>query len=165
MFILFAFYGDQRQQCLLTVISQASGFKSNSLPITISGTNFVTGCQVTHLNLSTTISGTVFAFTATKLTGTFPLNGAQAGIYNLHNINPGGPNTTNPNAFNLKSPAMAPTIDNYYPISGANNAALPITINGSFFRGGAVVTIVNGTTNKTVAGTATGTTKLRVRFL
>ena len=98
----------------LTTISPTSGFNTSSLPITISGTNFVTGCQVTLVNLSTTIPGTVSGFTTTKFTCTFPLNGALAGVYNLTVINPGGPNATKPNAFNLKSPAMAPTIDNYY---------------------------------------------------
>ena len=144
----------------LTTITPVSGFNTSSIPVTISGTKFVTGCQVTLVNRSTTIPGTVSAFTATKFVGTFVLTGYPAGLYNLTVTNPGGPNATKLNAFTVTSPATDPAITNFTPATGVNTAALPFTINGTNFRTGATVTITNGTTNKTVAGTLTGTTKI-----
>ena len=145
----------------ITTVAPVSGYIDSQVQVTISGSKFLNGLQVILINGSTTIPGTVSAFTVTKFTGTFPLTGSSAGIYNLTVTNPGGPSATKQNCFTITAPGTAPTITNVTPASGVNTAALAITIIGSNIRAGATVIITNGTTTKTVAGTLTGSTQIK----
>ena len=144
---------------IITTLTPASGYNTSTLPVAVAGSKFVSGCQVSLVNGSTVIPGIITSFISTKITGTFALAGVAPGIYNLTVTNPGGPNATK--QFTILSPAIDPAIMNFTPVSGQNTAALPITINGANFRTGVTVTITNGTTNKTVAGTLTGTTVIK----
>ena len=144
---------------IITTLTPASGYNTGSLPVAVAGSKFVSGCEVSLVNGSTVIPGTVSGFTGTKFTSLFPLAAASPGIYNLTVTNPGGPNGTK--AFRVLSSGTDPAITSFTPVSGLNTAALPITINGTNFRTGVTVTITNGTTNKTVAGTLTGSTVIK----
>ena len=131
-----------------------SGFNTSTISITLTGSGYASGCQLTLTNQSTTIPGIISSFSTTKLVGMFSLNGTPAGIYNLTVTNPGGPNTTKP--FTIFSPGTDPTITGFTPTSGANTAALSITITGTNFRPNPSVIITNNSTSRTVTGTVTG---------
>ena len=64
---------------------------------------------------------------------------------------------TKPNAFTIRETDAYPTIQGFNPKYGVNTGILPFNVVGTNFRTGATVTITNGTTNKTVKGTATAT--------
>ena len=144
---------------IITTLTPASGYNTGSLPVAVAGNRFISGCQVSLVNGSTVIPGTITAFTSTKITGSFTLAGAAPGIYSLKVTNPGGPNATK--TFTVLNPGTDPTITNISPYVGVNTATLPFTIIGTNFRTGATITITNGTTIKTVTGTRTGTTVLK----
>ena len=144
----------------ITTVLPASAYNTAPAAVTISGTNFVSGLEVSLVNRSTIIQGVVSGRTQTKCTGTFNLTGQPAGIYNMTLVNPGGPNTTRMNAFTVLTPVSDPMIINFSPQSGPNTVTIPLTINGTNFRTGAAVTITNGSTSKTVTGTLTGQTKI-----
>ena len=75
----------------ITTLSPGSGFNTGTVAIAISGTRFVPGLQAVLENESSSITGTVTGYTATKFTGTFNLTGyPPAGLYNLTVTNPGG---------------------------------------------------------------------------
>ena len=131
-------------------VSPLSAYNTSPALITITGTNFVANCTVSLVNRSTTIPGVVSSFRTTKLTATFPLPLCPARVYNVTVINPGGPNGTKVNGLNVIAPGTGPVIADITPDSGPNTVALPVTINGTNFRAGMIVTITNGSTTKTI---------------
>ena len=143
----------------ITTISPTSGYSPGSTVVTVTGSKFVTGVNLSLVRGGTSIPGSVTSFASTKIVGTFLLTGAAPGTYNLTLTNPGGPNATKP--FTILLPGTDPTITGLTPESGINTAVLPITITGTNFRTGATVTITNGTTNKAAPGTLTGSTQLK----
>ena len=144
---------------VISTLTPTSGYNTTSLPIAIAGSKFVSGCQVSLVNGSTIIPGTISGFTTTKFTGSFGLSGAEPGVYNLTVTNPGGPNATKP--FTILTPGSDPSIAGISPPSGVNTGSQAVTITGDNFRTRAAVTITNGTSNKTVTGTVTGTTVIK----
>ena len=144
----------------ITTLTPVTGFNSGTLPVTITGTAFRNGATVTLVKGSTTIPGPISSRTTTHILCSFPLNGTAPGSYNLTVLNTDGLSVTKMNAFTLQQTGSYPMIAAFTPTSGLNTAALPFTIVGANFRTGATVTITNGTTNKTVAGTLTGTAKI-----
>ena len=145
----------------ISMVIPASGYNTGSVQIAVSGSNFVSGVQVTLVNQTVTIPGAVSTFSSTRLTGTFVLTGCQAGLYNLTVVNPGGQNATKLRCFTVLLPGTEPGITNFNPTSGLSSAALPITINGTNFRPGATVSISNGTITKTGTSTSVTVTKIR----
>ena len=126
--------------------------------VTVAGTKFVAGIEVTLFNGSTTltVAANPSTLTATKCVGTFNLSILPAGTYNVKvtNPGPGTPNATKTNGFTLRAPSTDPTITSFTPTSGPNTAPLSsFTVTGTYFRAGATITIANGSTTKTVAGT------------
>ena len=145
----------------ISSLTPTTGFNTGTIPVTITGTAFRIGASVTLVNGSTTLPSTITSRTTTKIVCTFSLNGTAAGLYNLTVTNIDGLSATKPNAFTVQQAGFSPIITSYTPDSGVNTAALPFAINGTNFRKGATVTITNGSTNKTVAGTLTGTTVIK----
>ena len=145
----------------ITSISPTSGFNASSLSATIVGTAFRNGATVSLTNGSTTLPGTITNRTTTKILCTFPLTGVRPGLYNLTVLNIDSSSATRSNAFTVNPSGTNPTIAGLSPVSGVNTAALPLTITGTNYRAGATVTITNGTTNKTVSGTLTGSTIIK----
>ena len=143
----------------ISSVTPPTGYNTSSIPVTVTGTGFVTGCTVTLVNNSTTIPGSISSFTSLKFIGTFALSAVPAGIYNLTVTNPGGPNTTK--TFNLLSPINKPAISDITPASGVNTAPFAVSINGTNFRSGATVTVTNNTTIKTVAATSVTNTLIK----
>ena len=148
----------------ITTISPLSGYNTSTVTISVSGTNFYTGCLVTLVNGSNTILGTVSSFTTAKLGVSCNLSGFQEGFYNLTVTNPGGPPVTKLNVFNILAPRTDPIIDNFSPKFGINNGSVSCLINGTNFRPGATVIITNGTTNKSFTPTTLSTTQIKCTF-
>ena len=146
---------------IVTTISPVSGFDTGSMQITIAGSKFVNGVQVSLINGSLSLPGVISGFTTAKFTGTFNLTASPAVIYSLVVTNPGGPNTTKPNCFTVKASGINPSISNISPTTGINTAALPVLINGTNFRTGVKVTITNGTTTKTVSATSSSNIQIK----
>ena len=144
---------------LITSVNPSSGYTTGPLSVTISGSKFVSGVGLSLDNATSTVPGTVTSFSTTKIIGTFVLGSLSPGSFNLTVTNPGGPNATKP--FTVSSPVSYPTITGFTPVSGVNTGLVPVTITGANFRSGASVTITNGSTMKTVAGTLTGSTVLK----
>lgn len=143
---------------IITSISPASGFTNHVVSVSITGSRFVTGLELALVNNNCSIPGSVSGFTTSKFTGTFNLSGAANGTYNLTITNPGGQNATKP--FLVNGLGNLPIVDNITPTSGINTAPLPVTITGTNFRTGAMVTITNTTTIRTMPGIVTGNTKI-----
>ena len=75
----------------ITGITPRSGFTSSTVQVKISGAKFVSGVQVSLVNGSIRLNGTVSGLTISVLTGTFNLTDLPADTYNLTVTNPGGP--------------------------------------------------------------------------
>ena len=143
---------------VISTLTPASGYTNGSTTVTISGSKFVAGAEISLVNGTAIIPGTITSFTTTKIKGNFDLTHVRNGTYNLKVANPGSPNATKP--FTVLSPGNNPTFTNITPKSGVNTAAMSVTIIGSNYRTGATVTITNGSTIKTVTGTITGGIRL-----
>ena len=117
---------------VITTISPVSGYNSDYLNLTISGSKFVNGLTVSLKNGGTTLAGTVSSFTLTKFDARFDLRGASTGSYNLEVTNPDCliPAT---GTFTVLAPGDAPVISGISPSAGYNTATLPVTITGSKF--------------------------------
>lgn len=146
---------------IITSLSPLSGYNTGNASVTITGSNFVPGCIVTLVNNTTTIPGIISSFTASRFTGTFSLSGYPEGLYNVTVTNPGGPQGQKVNGFNLSAPGTGPTIINITPSSGSNTATVSIILNGSNFRAGAMATITNNTTIKTVSTTLISASQIK----
>ena len=145
----------------VTTINPLYGYSTGPISITLSGMNFVDGIEVSLVNNGTIIPGVVSSFTPTKYIGTFNLTNATSGLYSLSLKNPDGTNGTKPSCFTVREPNLNPSITNFNPITGLNTGSLPIVINGSNFRTGILVTIINGSVGKTVTGTVTGNSSIK----
>ena len=115
-------------------IAPVSGYNSSPLQVTITGSWFRTGAAIQLTNQSTTVTGTVLSLSETGITGSFPLAGAPAGLYNLTVTNPGGVSGMKSAAFTIISAGTTSAILTINPASGFNTGNLPVTITGTNFR-------------------------------
>ena len=118
----------------VTKITPEVGNNTGTVTVTITGTKFATGAGIVLTNKSTTVTGSVASLSEKGITGSLPLSGVIAGVYNLTVTNPGGPNTTKANAFIVLAGGTAPVISSIDPGSGFNNANMPVVIRGVNFR-------------------------------
>ena len=134
----FAITGASNPVPTLASISPATGLVGQSVPLTLTGTNFISGSVVNFgANADT---GGVVSNGGNTLTITIP--GAQlttAGPLNVTVTNPApGGGTTGPQSFTVNNPV--PTITTISPTSAvANGAAFTLTVNGSNFVNGSAV--------------------------
>lgn len=113
----------------IDAITPSSGPNTASLQVTITGSNFKKGSQVTLTNSSIAISGSVTFMNKNTLKCTFPLTGAPQWIYNLTVSNPNGANCVKVNAFTITN--TTPSITSLTPATGFNSGVLPVTIIGT----------------------------------
>ena len=118
----------------ITSISPISGYNTNNVHIIITGSRFASGAAITLVNGSITIPGSVTSLLSTSISGSFPLEGADIGRYNLSVSNPSDLNVTKSNAFTILAPGIAPVIISVSPASGFNSQNLPVRITGLNFR-------------------------------
>lgn len=128
----------------VTSISPANGANTGSVSITsISGTNFVSGATV-KLSKSgqPNINGTGFTVSngTTISGGSFNLNGAVTGTWNLVVTNPDSQAGTFSSGFTVTGPVTPPTVSAINPTNGVNNGSVSLTsITGTLFASGATV--------------------------
>ncbi len=115
-----------------TSISPTSGTTSGGTPVTISGTNFVSGATVTFGGTAAT---NVVVVSSTTITATTPAH--AAGAVNVVVTNSNGQSGTLTNGYTYTA-APAPT--SISPTSGTTSGGTPVTISGTNFVSGATVT-------------------------
>jgi hypothetical protein len=128
-----------------------SGTASGGTAVIITGTNFVSGASVTFGGTSATVTAT----TATTLTVTTPAH--AAGVVSVVVKNPDGQSATLAASFTYTASGV--TISSVSPTNGRRSGGTNVTITGSNFASGAVVTF--GGTRATVQSLSS--TSIRVR--
>ena len=158
----------------LASVSPASGVQGTSVPVTLTGTNFVAGATVATTSSGITV-GSVTVVSATKITATLTIAASAAlGAANVTVTSTGG--TSGAAVFTVKPPA--PVLTSVSPASGVQGTSVPVTFTGANFVAGAMVvanrsgitvtslTVVSATqitaTLSVGAGAATGTVSLVV---
>ncbi|HEY1495185.1 MAG TPA: IPT/TIG domain-containing protein, partial [Candidatus Solibacter sp.] len=106
----------------LSSVSPSSGAQGASVPVTLAGTNFISGATVATSNPGITV-GNVTLVSATQITATFTIaaNAATGGV-DVTVTTAGG--TSAPAAFTVN--AVAPTITSLWPTSGPPGTAVII---------------------------------------
>ena len=93
---------------------------------------------------STPINATVTSVTAFDISCFFNLNGKSDGSYNLIVTNPDGQSDSLPGVFTIGE--ASPVIAGMYPVTGALNDKVPLTISGQNFRNDVKVTFTKNST-------------------
>ena len=137
----------------VTRITPSSVYNTSTATVTIGGTKFVNGASIVLNNGTLSVPGSVVSLSSTSITGTFPLNGATAAVYDVMVSNPGNANGTKVKAFTVLKPGNAAVISTVNPASGFNNANLPVTITGLNFKT-PVVYLNQGSLTKIAQATA-----------
>ncbi len=121
----------------ITNLSPTSGVQGQSVPITITGTNFITGSTVNVSGTGLTV-GSVVVASATRITATLTITpSATTGSHNVTVATAGG--VSNSALFSV-NPAV-PTVTNLSPASGVQGKSVPIAITGTNFVTGSTVNI------------------------
>jgi hypothetical protein len=115
-----------------TAISPISGPTSGGTPVTISGTNFVSGARVTFGGTAAT---NVVVVSSTSITATTPAQ--AAGAVNVVVTNSNGQSGTLTDGYTYTA-SPAPT--SISPTSGTTSGGTSVTISGTNFASGATVT-------------------------
>ncbi|HMD69819.1 MAG TPA: IPT/TIG domain-containing protein [Bryobacteraceae bacterium] len=124
---------------VLTSVSPASGVQGTSLPVTLAGSNFVTGATVAVSNPGVT-AGSVTIVSATQITATLTIAAnAALGAANVTVTTSGG--TSGTAVFTVNPPA--PVLTSVSPASGVQGTSVPVTLAGSNFVSGATVSATN----------------------
>ena len=136
---------DQALAALVPSVSSVTpnqGSPGATIPVTINGTGFVAGSTVS-LNLTGVTASNVSFVSANQMTATLTVAaGAAIGARDLTVKNPNGGTGTLAGAFSVTAPVVA--ITSVTPNQGAPGAIVPVTITGSGFAAGAMVSL-NGT--------------------
>jgi hypothetical protein len=110
-----------------------------SVPVTLTGANFVSGATVSTTNGGITVSS-VTVVSATQITATFTIGGSAAlGAANVTVTTSGG--ASGAQTFTVNPPA--PTLTSVSPASGVQGASVPVTLTGANFVSGATVSTTN----------------------
>ena len=113
----------------LTSISPNSGVQGQSIPVTLTGTNFVAGATIALSGAGITVSSTTVV-SATQITATFTIAAnAATGAQNVTVTTSGGTSGAQPFTVN---PAP-PTLTSISPNSGVQGQSIPVTLTGTNF--------------------------------
>jgi hypothetical protein len=131
----------------VTGIVPNNGNQGISVPVTITGTNFVSGATVKLTRGADTINATgVTVAGATSITGTIPIPLAAAiGQWNVVVTNPDLQAGTLTNGFTVNAMGPAPTVTSIDPNNGFQGQTVSvINLIGTNFATGATVKLTNG---------------------
>jgi hypothetical protein len=144
---------------VLTSVSPGSGVQGTSVPVTLTGANFVAPAAVAVSNPGVTVGGVTVA-SATQITATLTIGaGATTGAANVTVITSGG--TSGTAVFTVNPPA--PVLTSVSPASGVQGTSVPVTLTGTNFVAGATVAV--GSSGVTVSNvTVTGATQITATF-
>lgn len=124
----------------LSSIVPGSGPQGATVPVTLTGTNFVSGASVGVGSSNITVSN-VSVVSSTQITATFSIaSAAPVGSSTVTVSTSGG--TSLPVTFGITS-AAAPILTSINPANGSVGATVPVTLTGSNFLSGATVSINN----------------------
>src|ERR1017187_7109099 len=143
----------------LTSVSPATGRQGAIVPVTLTGTNFVSGATVATNNTGIAVSAvTVVSTTQITVTLTIAAN-ATLGAANVTVTTSAG--TSAPVVFTVKPPP--PTLSTIAPAFGAPGATVPVTLAGTnFVAGAAILTSNSGIAVSAV--TVVSTTQITTTF-
>ncbi|MHB8053116.1 MAG: IPT/TIG domain-containing protein, partial [Methanoregula sp.] len=113
--------------------------------VTITGSNFQNGATVKLFKAgSAPISASGVSVTAFDISCFFNLNGKNDGSYNLIVINPDGQSDSQQGIFTIGE--ESPVIAGMYPVTGALNDKVSLTISGQNFRNDVKVSFMKNST-------------------
>ena len=146
----------------LSSISPASGVPGTSVPVTLTGTNFLVGGGSTLMPNNADIAVTNFVVvSATQITATFTIAAGASGAAAVTVYNGGGGGASNPAAFTI---VPSPTLTSVNPNRGTAGTNVNVTLTGTNFVSGATtVNVSNGVTVSNVS--VTGPTQLTASFM
>ena len=131
----FTYSTPQAPAPTVTTVTPNSGPTTGGTSVTIAGTNFVSGANVTFGGTSAT---NVSVTSSTSLTAVTPAH--SAGAVNVAVINPDGQSGTKTNGYTYTTPsAPAPTVTGVSPNTGSTAGGTSVTITGTNFVSGATV--------------------------
>ena len=121
----------------LTAISPSTGSQGSSVPVTLTGSDFVAPLTVNVSGTGITVSN-VSVVSSTSVTATLAIS-ASAGVgqYNV-SVTTGG-NTSGNVSFGVTAAGSTPTLTSVAPNSGRQGTAVNVTLAGSGFIAGATV--------------------------
>ena len=129
----------------ISKISPAFAVKDSVVSTTISGSDFQNGATVKLYKAgSTPITGTVSSVTAFSISCNFNLDGKSEGSYNLLVINPDGQSDSQQAIFTIGE--ASPVIAGMYPVTGALNDKVTVTVSGQNFRNEVKVSLTKNST-------------------
>ncbi len=119
----------------LTSISPNSGVQGQSVPVTLTGTNFVAGATIGVGGAGVTVSNTTVV-SVTQITATFTVaSNAATGARNITVTTSGG--TSSPQTFTVN--LAPPTLSSISPNSGVQGQGVAVTLTGTNFVAGATI--------------------------
>ena len=118
----------------INLVSPNTGSPSGGDTVTITGINYVSGLSVTFGGVPATVNSR----TANSINVTTP---GGSGKVDVVVTNPDTQSSTVKAAFNYASPPGPPSVGSVTPASGSSNGGTTITVAGSGFTYGAVVTV------------------------
>jgi hypothetical protein len=133
----------------VTKVTPSTGPTTGGTPITITGTDFVTGATVVVGQGSGTVTGvipatSVVVMSPTEITAVTG-GGAKAGTWSLFVHTTGGTSAGSAGSdFTYKVAAVVPTVSEVSPNTGPTTGGTAITITGTGFVSGATVVIGQG---------------------
>jgi hypothetical protein len=130
---------------IISKISPTFAAKDTVVSVIITGSNFQNGATVKLVKAgSAPINTTVTSVTAFDISCFFNLHGKSEGSYNLIVINPDGQSDSQQGIFTIGS--VSPVIAGMYPVTGALNDKVSLTISGQNFRNEVKVSFTKNTT-------------------
>jgi hypothetical protein len=129
----------------ISKISPTVAARDTVVSVTITGSNFQDGAVVKlYKTGSAPINATGVSVTAFDISCFFNLNGKSDGSYNLIVINPDGQSDLQQAIFTIGE--ASPVIAGMYPVTGALNDKVPLTISGQNFRDEVKVSFMKNST-------------------
>src|SRR4029077_12477305 len=120
----------------LTSISPNNGVQGQSVPVTLTGTNFIAGATIGLSGAGITVSNTTVA-SVTQITATFTIAAnAPTGAQNITVTTSGGTSGVQLFTVNLLLP---PTLTSINPNNGVQGQSVPVTLTGTNFVAGATI--------------------------
>ena len=120
----------------LTSISPNNGVQGQSVPVTLTGTNFIAGATIGESGAGITVNNTTVV-SATQITATFTIAGnAPTGAQNITVTTSGG--TSSPQIFTVNL-LLPPTLTSISPNNGVQGQGLAVTLTGTNFVAGATI--------------------------
>lgn len=126
-------------------ISPGFSPRDTVVSVTITGSDFQNGATVRLFKVgSAPINATVVSVTAFEISCFFNLHGKSDGSYNLLVMNPDGQSDSLQGVFTIGE--ASPIIAGMYPVTGAVNDKVSLTISGQNFRNEVKVSFMKNTT-------------------